>query len=360
MWPGSRNWAAYTPASGGSGGTLVLPGAPGFVQEIFEGQTGWGQSVWQTSTSDFQPQSQNYIAVGLKLGTPGSNPIASLNSYRTENQGQAPGSFPAYQTGASGIAVATLASNFASLVSSSTTLAGVSLNDDRPAGGWPIPSLIDSLYIDTAAGTATGYPAGGGPSFYQGNGWCYEFSCVDSLGNEGPRSAPMVSPYFVDGQFIMSGGTFNGTLVNADTTGGTTPLGYAHSVLWQSTGPAVGGNNLINPFAGYGSVRWNKNIRQHKYLNLAIKPHQSGGSLQILALRIGDHNITVAGGNGNVLNLSSYGTYTTNAWTVYKVPLVDLMTDVTLGQQQSLYKFDLIETNGLTINFSLEIWFSPN
>lgn len=356
MWAGCPTSVAGT-AYTRSGGSLILPAASSFVQQIFEGQSGWGQSVWESGTSDFQPQNSSYIAVGLKLGSPGSNPLSTLNAYRSSNQSQAPGSFPLYQAG---ISIATLASNFATYLANSTTLDGVALNDDRPSGGWPIPSFIDSLYIDTAAGSATGYPAGSGPSFYQGNGWCYEFTLVDNAGNEGPRSAPMVSPYFADGKFVMSGGTFNGTLVNNDTTGGTTPLGYANSVLWQSTGPAVGGNNLINPFAAYGSVRWNKNVRQHKYLNIAVKPHQSGGNLQVLALRIGDHNITVAGGGPNTLNLSTYGTLTTGAWTVFKVPLNVLLNDATLGVQTSVYKFDMIETNGLTINFSLEIWFSPN
>jgi hypothetical protein len=345
VWIGANN-RAYTPQGGGLG--LVLPTAPTFAQQLLQGQTAWAQSTWQSGTSDFQPQSPNYILAGFKQGAAGSNPIASTNVYRSQNGA----AFSLYDN----ITAASSATLYGNYVSAAGTVTGVTLNDSTPAGGWPIQNAVDHCYADNAAGSATGYPQGSGPNFYQGNGYAYQFSHVDSLGNEGPRSASSIIVYFQNGLLITCGGTFNGTLNFQATDGGVCPSGAAQTAKFVS----VGGNNLINPFASYSAVRWNLNLRGYNYMNFAIKPGQAGSSLQMLALRVGDHNINSSAGNGNVVQLSNYGTLTNGAYTNFKVPLADIETDFQFGQQTSWYKMDL-QSNGGDGTFWIDNWnFSVN
>lgn len=316
----------------------ILPSAPTFLQTLLQGQTGQSQGVSEGTPNDFIPQSQSSWSLGWINPVPsgGQAAIAGNYIYRSDNPNTIYATVP----------VATGASNYSTYVSNSATLPFVPGNQSPP---FPYQTGVDHFWTDSAATLATGWPAGSGPSYYQGDSWSYKVSAYDINGLEGPKSASNISIYFANGLQISCGGSFNGTIAFSDTSGGTTPLGFATSALWTTT--AV--NDLINPFTDFANTRWNQNIRAYTTLNLNVKPHQTGSALQMLALRVGDVNINPSGGTYQLPGL------TANAWNQIAIPLASIMTDSTLGQQLSWYKADLqITTGGSGQLFSLEWYFS--
>lgn len=340
----ATNAVGTGPASASSNGvvptgSVTLPSAPPLAMILVQGQAQQGASAYAGNPpNDFIPQAQSTNILGWQPATPGSNPL---------------GGYYVYRNGVllNSVSVAEAASAYSTYVTNSNTV-----GNGYTAGPFAAANMVSNAFIDSAAALATGYPAGSGPSFYQGNSWSYQVSAFDNQNNEGPKSPASIGVYFANGQLITCGGTFNGTISFNATDGGTTPSGYTKTAKWTS----AGGGDLINVFADCGCPSWNLNIRAYSFLNFAMKPSASGTQIQMLALRVGDININSGPGQGNLRQLSAYGTLVTNQYTVFKIPLADLMTDYQLGQQLSWYKLD-VQNNGSAANIWIDNWyFSTN
>lgn len=342
----------------GSGGVL-LPGAPGFAQALIQGMTSQSQSTYNNTANDFQGGAPNRWLTGVKVGTTGSFPIASFNRYRTTNQAQAPGSYPFYDN----IPVATALAAYNSYIAAAGTSAATNNQGFLPGQtSFPVSAVCTHALDDPAATNCIAYPAGAGNDQYLGNGYGYEITCVDNQGNEGSRSAPAILPYLIDGWPMMSAGLFNGTVAYQDTSGGTTPLGYAHSVLWtvnQGTG-----DNLTNFFSGYGTRQWGAQIRGYNFLIVSIRPHQNwNNTLQCQMETIQDVFIQQPAGNTYTPQFATFGnagTLNSGTWYTWKLPLYNsggIYFDATRGNQHSWYKIT-IQMPDQSGTASMEAYFS--
>lgn len=341
------------------------PTAPTFASKLLEGVSSQGQSIYSggpPASNDFAPTSgfSAYNLLGFKLGTAGTGgAITSIKVYRTTNQAQAPGSFPFYDS----ILVSDAATAYANFVSNATT-APASGADAPPFSGssYHCNSVCDHAYPDTVATGCIVYPAGSGTDQYLGTGYCYEFTCVDASGNESARSAPTILPYIVDGNLAMAANVFNGTLTPNSTTSGTTPLGYAHSVLWT----IAGSDFVINPYAGGGTRQWGAQIRPYNYLYVSVCPQQAWtNDLEMEFETVHDVFIEFPAGTTYQPAMSSYGpsSLSSGTWYTFKLPLygsggVGVYSDATRGDQHSYYKGTLVKptqsgTAGIEMYFSV-------
>ena len=332
----SQSPAAGTSVASGSTVTVVsslgaasgTTGAPTLVQMLLQGQTSQNQASYPGGSNGYQPQSPNYTMIGwLSV-----NGATSYNIYRATIPVGSQNTSPSYSAYAS-ISASAAASAYSGYVSGS--------------GGAPYQNAVNCAYGDTVATNCVN-GVQGGPEYWAATGYSYKVTAVVG-GTESAQSAPHVGVYVSNGVKVLYITSFNYDPVANSTAGGTNPnTGNSQTVLWNS-----GSSPYWNPYVGNGGTTWNLNVRAFNYFQFWIKADQNdSGSLATASEQEGDNLINTPTNGTNGTPFASYSTPSGNlqsgVWTLVKIPLSVLMTDVTRGRQNTHYKFGSFGVNGMS------------
>jgi len=187
-------------------------------------------------------------------------------------------------------------------------------------------------YQDLAATLCVNGTAGSGPDYYVANVYRYKISAI--VGSvEGPLSDTQKCVYYANGVQDHTGGDFNlnATTDYASTTGA--PQG-GHTLCMKMTTTGAFGDWI--PWAGNNATQWNLAIGAYGYLAMDVKAMQSGSSLQLVPIRVGDVPIQNSGGTQLVVQSSTYATLVNGSWVRVTIPLSVLMLDYTSGTPTQL------------------------
>lgn len=316
----ATNVAGTGPASAASNavtpsGSVVLAGAPTNLIMDLQGQTTQNGSGGVTVNNDFIPGSPNFTHMTWTQGSTGTFPITQNRIRRR--------TVPVTAAGRGAEGVRTVYATVAAA----------------------------TAYSDVSAPNSTGYPAGGGPNYYVGQGYGYTVACVDSQGNEGPESATMVAPYFLGGLQVLNGGDFSGAGMTVVYNNATGPMRPGRTTNVKMTATSAFGDAVV--YAGNGSVQWNLNIANYNFINMWVAAGQAGSSLQFAPLRVGDKPINAQGGGQLQIQSSPYATLQNGVYVNIKIPLSTFMTDWTSGsgvQLTSWYKTNFQDASSSTGN----------
>lgn len=278
-----------------SGIPVSLPQAPTNAYMDLQGQDAQNKGTGpQPVSNDYIPQFQSHTHIVWTQGVAGTFPIALNRIRRRVNQGTR------------------------------------QFLTDIPVG---------TAFLDTNAPNSVGFPAGAGPNFYPGTGYGYTVSCIDSQGNEGPESLPVVAPYFLGGLQVLNGGDFSGAGMAVTYNNVTGPMRPGRTTNIKMVTTSAFGDAVV--YAGNGATQWNLNIANYNFINMWVAAGQAGSALQFAPLRVGDKPINDSTQNQLLISSSNYATLISGVYVNIKIPLSAFMTDFTSGsgvQQTSWYK----------------------
>lgn len=196
-----------------------------------------------------------------------------------------------------------------------------------------------------------------GTVYFPRNGYTYQVTQV--TGGVESSAATAILPFIENGQFIMTGGPFNGVGAMAATPPATTPLGFSQAFQWQGSGA----NSILNSASGWGSASQQLGVAGYNYINVSVYTTSSGAQITADTEIVGDNNIVGTAALSSLCTGPS--TVTSNTWVTYKCPLtswnVDTLWSGSGVLQGTYYKTTLQYNSGIgNVNFYLEIYFSVN